>query len=346
SLRRQAAQLPPQSRDPGIRDALRSAANRGRHANGPDDRFGNRLRIAEFGSQRTRKTTDDVTGPARTRARPPKPTKRRGATRAAQARSPRDAPYHQGNRTMAFFSLSKWLNRKTKASEQGETRFRRLRRRLRRLNLERLEDRLAPAQTLSYTLDPADQAVTLQLASVMGVETLQIVKDMGGSALNSQALSDTSNVQITGASGHSNQLTINFASGDFFASASLIGGITFTGNSGDTDTLVVKGSGTTATSTTANYAPSATVAGSGAMTIAGAPAADPITSIGINFSGLTAAAALTTVQDMASYTLTPQGTAASLTVSKPAAGQNKVSGTSGVSIVPTTFFNIPTVTLD
>ncbi len=245
---------------------------------------------------------------------------------------------------MALTPWKKQLNRKAKCPEK-EARCRR-HGPWRRLYLERLEERLAPASLLSYNFgtggtDP--RAVTLQL-DLTGT-TLQIINDADSSVLTSQLLSSTSSVQVTGASGKNDQLTVNFSSGDFFSNGTFSGGITFTANSGDTDVLVVKGSGTTATDTTANSAPSNTTAGSGSVTVA-TPAADPISSMAINFSGLTAATAGLTVQNMATFTLTPQDTAATLTISSPMAGEDQISGTSGVAITPVNFFGIPTVALD
>jgi hypothetical protein len=243
-------------------------------------------------------------------------------------------------------ALSYWWrkNRKSESSDFEQRRRQFLRRWKSHLRLERLEERVAPA-TLSYAFasgatDP--RAVTLRVNGA----NLEIIDDADSSVEASLALSSTSDVSVTGANGKNDQFTINFASGDFFSSGTFTGGITFAGNGGDTDTLFVNGSGTTpASDTTANYAPSSVTAGNGIVTVA-TPAADPITSIGVTFSGLTAATSGITVHNMASFTLTPQGSSATLSVLRPTAGQNQISGTSGKAIAPVNVFSIPAITLD
>src|SRR6266478_5670821 len=180
---------------------------------------------------------------------------------------------------MSLSPWKSWRNRKSQAADQKQAVLTEKRRRWRRLNLERLEDRLAPAAPLSYTIPTAGpHAVTLLLNG----PDLQIVESANhANVLASQALASTTEVDVTGSSAHNDEFTINFATGDFFSSATFSGGITFSGNTGDADTLIVQGSGTSpASDTSANYAPSSSTAGSGSVNVT-TPAADPITNINV-----------------------------------------------------------------
>jgi hypothetical protein len=139
-------------------------------------------------------------------------------------------------------------------------------------------------------------------------------------------LSDVTAVHIMGAIGVNNQLTVDY-SGGFFSVP-----ITFD-NAGETteiNSLVVTGTG----AESGSYTPSGTTAGSGNVVVNGSP---------IAFSGLNAV----TVGTMTGFTLQTPSSGNTLTVDAPAAGQNRISGTSGgVGFAPLTFSSVGSVTLD
>jgi hypothetical protein len=187
-----------------------------------------------------------------------------------------------------------------------------------------LETRCLPAQ-LNYTAPFGNGPDDLVLRHADGL--LQLWDN--GVLVASPALADTASVVITGANGEDDQLTIDYAVGGFF---SISDGITFTNVDGvaGTDRLSIVGDGVVSGS----YLPSATVPGSGTVTVGGTA---------VTLAGVEQVA----VSGLTGFTLTTPGSADVLTVDSPAAGQNRVSGTSdGASFVPLTFSAVTSFTLD
>ena len=72
----------------------------------------------------------------------------------------------------------------------------------RKVHLEPLEPRILLSADLSHTMGDAGEDLTLRLADVEGVDTLQLITSSDPNAdtqvVASQALADTSGVQVTG----------------------------------------------------------------------------------------------------------------------------------------------------
>jgi hypothetical protein len=152
--------------------------------------------------------------------------------------------------------------------------------------------------------------------------------DNGGQVANPK-LVDVTAVNITGAVGVNDQLTVDYSFGGLF---SVAGGITFLnpGETTGTNSLVVIGSG----AESGSYTPSGTTAGSGDLTVNGNP---------IDFSGVNAV----TVGSMTGFTVQTPSSGNTLIVDAPAAGQNRISGTSGgLGFASLTFSSVTSVTLD
>ncbi|HEV3448446.1 MAG TPA: hypothetical protein VG099_27665, partial [Gemmataceae bacterium] len=106
---------------------------------------------------------------------------------------------------MVFSPWKNWRNRKAQAADKKQILLAEKRRRWGRLNLERLEDRLAPAAPLAFTIS-SPSAVTLLLNGT----DLQIVESADHTnVLAHQALSSTSEVDVTGAPGTAFLVDVN-----------------------------------------------------------------------------------------------------------------------------------------
>ena len=134
----------------------------------------------------------------------------------------------------------------------------------------------------------------------------------------------TTAIQVNGSSDN-DILTLDYANGVALPT----GGLTFVGSTG-TNSMSVSGSGIT----TGSYAPSSTTDGTGTLTLDGRNAA---------FSGLSPL----TVSGVTNFTFTTPNSADTLSIDSPAAGQNRISGTSGgVGFEALTFFDITNLTID
>lgn len=148
-----------------------------------------------------------------------------------------------------------------------------------------------------------------------------------------QSKPSTDAVEINGAPGESDTLTIDYGFvGGFFT---LAGGIRFNGGAGaGTDRLVVKGNGAIA----GTYRPDGNISGSGMVTVTSPAASGTIT-----FTGLEPV----TVSNMTAVTLVTPNAKDGLTLDSPAVGQTRISGTSGgVLLESLTLFDIPALTVD
>ncbi len=193
-----------------------------------------------------------------------------------------------------------------------------------KLGMLLLEDRILLTSTPLAFNAPANQPL---------VATLRVVQDPAGPQLElidnaahvlaQQTLAATSQVSITG-SPLDDTLTI-----DQYTPINLP--ITYTGGGAADatgDRLIVTGGGPT------TYTPIAGASDQGTLQTAGST---------ITFSGLQAA----TVHDVQGLTFTPPGDSGELVVDSPAAGQNRISGTSdGTGFVPVTYYNVPAVMID
>jgi Ca2+-binding RTX toxin-like protein len=132
-------------------------------------------------------------------------------------------------------SFLRWFRRQMKRRSEAAAKRRR------KVLFEPLEPRLLlSSDPLSYTAAAGTAAdMTLRLQDVEGIETLELINNSaapGAEVVVSQALSDTSEVVITGAD-QDDKLTV-----DFSTPFSVPDGITFTDSSpGDSDTLEVIG---------------------------------------------------------------------------------------------------------
>jgi hypothetical protein len=181
--------------------------------------------------------------------------------------------------------------------------------------MELLELRLAPSvssPTLSYP-GTAASPHTLGL-EVNGPDLLLVDSSNPSNVLLSQALADTTSVDITGNPLGGNTLTVDFSGGDF----TIAGGIHFDGVSG---TLIIKGSG----GQTGSYTPSS-VPGAGSVAIDGNT---------ITFDNLTPVE----VSGVATWTVNTPTVSDSLTIgastapSNPSQSAVEVSGDSGFEAV-------------
>jgi hypothetical protein len=194
-----------------------------------------------------------------------------------------------------------------------------------RPNVELLEDRrlLAAGPLVFNAPSDAPNALVLRLNG----DRLDLL-DNDAQVANPK-LVDVTAVNITGAVGVNDQLTVDYSFGGLF---SVAGGITFL-NPGETtgiNSLVVIGTG----AESGSYTPSGTTAGSGNLMVNGNP---------IGFSGLNGV----TVGAMAGFTVQTPSSGNTLNVDAPAAGQNRISGTSGgVGFASLTFSSVINVTLD
>lgn len=165
--------------------------------------------------------------------------------------------------------------------------------------------------------------------------TLEIYDAVAGVVVASRALADTRLVQIIGADGENDTLTIDFAVGGFFAVA---GGIEFRGGTGGNDRLKIIGTG----ATTGRYTPSAATPGDGLATIAlGAQSSL------VSFAGLEPVE----VSGMASYSLVTPNSADIVTVNPGLGSGNQpahiITGTSGgIGFESLTLFKVDDFTLD
>jgi hypothetical protein len=150
-----------------------------------------------------------------------------------------------------------------------------------------------------------------------------------GAQVANPKLADVTAVNITGAVGVDDQLTVDYSFGGFFTVA---GGTSFL-NPGETtgiNSLVVIGTG----AESGSYTPDRTTAGSGNVLVNGSP---------IAFTGLNGV----TVGSMTGFTLQTPSSGNTLTVDAPAAGQNRISGTSGGGgFASLTFSSVASLTLD
>ena len=166
---------------------------------------------------------------------------------------------------------------------------------------------------------PATEVAATAVGSMNLVVDTLLINGIAGSA-------DTLTITLSGTPGqgvavlNGGLLPVNFSS---------IGVLNFNGLGGG-DAIEIIGSG----GETSTYVPDATTTGNGAITLPG---------MTINFFNLTPV----TISGVANLTVTTPNSNDVLSVDSPAAGQNRVSGTSGgVAIEDVTFFDIPTVTLD
>jgi serralysin len=135
----------------------------------------------------------------------------------------------------------------------------------------------------------------------------------------------TTPIQINGSTDN-DTLTLDYSNGD----ANPTGGISFVGSTG-TNTLNVTGAGNL---TNVTYLPDTTTNGNGTLTLDGKTA---------TFTGLTPM----NVTGVTNFTLTTPNGDDVLTVDSPAAGQNRVSGTSGgVGFEAVTFSTVTNFTID
>ncbi|HEX3150272.1 MAG TPA: hypothetical protein VHR66_19505 [Gemmataceae bacterium] len=195
----------------------------------------------------------------------------------------------------------------------------------RRLAIETLEARINPAPSpLTYT-SPGASSLTLKLSGA----TLQIV-DASNNVVASKALVDTSGVVITGATGATDTLLVDYENGGFFAPTN---GVQFNAGTGGTDALTVRGDATL----TAVYTPATT--GGGTVAAKSGTVTTNVVATGLEDP--------VKVVNTASLIYRTPGPTNVLTIDSPTSGSNRVSGTSGgTAMHPLSFSSIPTVTVD
>jgi hypothetical protein len=159
---------------------------------------------------------------------------------------------------------------------------------------------------------------------------LELIDNATVTVVDSRLLSDTDTVYVYGYAGRSEHLTVDFASGGFFA----VPRIYFDGNVSGNDSLSVIGTG----ATNGRYEPAYRVPGDGVVTVEAGGV-----SVAVDFRGLEPI----TVAEMANFTLVTPGSEDVITFDVPATGQNRVSGTSdGVGFESMTYYNITNLTVD
>lgn len=162
---------------------------------------------------------------------------------------------------------------------------------------------------------------------MLGLDTILIWHNTSTSGPPTYSLNavTTTNLIFDAGSGN-DSLTVDATLGNPIPSL----GITYSGGAQTTaDSLTVLGGGLSG-----SYTPSGTTNGSGAVAIGGRT---------VNFTGLEPV----TASDFASFTLITPNAADVLTITSPAAGQNRISGTSGgVPFEALTFFDLASFILD
>ncbi|MFV2068579.1 MAG: beta strand repeat-containing protein, partial [Pirellulales bacterium] len=187
--------------------------------------------------------------------------------------------------------------------------------------------------------DPVYLATSLDVETAFGLldtesdltlrragDAIEIVNTGTSNLLASAALADVGRVILSGSDRADNTLVIDYSSGGSFP---LPGGIRFDGGGG-TDDLVVIGSGFES----GTYTPDPSTTGNGTITVGGSQ---------IEFTNLEPV----TVSGLPDFTFITPGSEDVLLVDSPAAGQNRISGTSdGVAFESLTFYDIRDFTID
>jgi len=205
----------------------------------------------------------------------------------------------------------------------------------RKVRFEPLEPRILLSADFTFNFATlaagTDHDLTLRLDSAG--ETLELVDNASPTpsivATAPEDLENTTGVVITGEDDEDDTLTIDFGFGGAFDTIP----ISFDGGTQDSsgDSLRVVGSG----ADMANYTPDPADSGKGTIDIDGGST--------ITFTGLEPV----TVSNMASFTFISPNPDDVLTVDRPGAGQNRISGTSGgVTFESVTFFDIADVIID
>jgi hypothetical protein len=181
-----------------------------------------------------------------------------------------------------------------------------------------------------YTVTAAGTTLTIYLPDASPSPCLVVLSGSGGTGAVSGCSMPTINfasvdaLNIVGGS-EDDTLTMELSAGIPIPPS----GLSFAAGGGS-NALVVTGTG----SETGSYTPSGTTAGSGTITLGGSSA---------QFSGLQPV----TVSGMASLTVTLPGPDNVLTVDSPAAGENRVSGSSnGTAFESLTFHDVTSFTID
>ena len=170
-------------------------------------------------------------------------------------------------------------------------------------------------------------------------ENVEVVDNLTGALLAQRAVGATSEIVIQGVNDLDDTLTVDFSNGLIAAP------ITFHGGDAGFDSLVFKGDGSTSVDYTAIGTDSANmqISGNRSFTTLAFTGLEPVT-----FSGLSSLTFNTNDSAIFADNTAP-GTPGIdiITIDSPAAGQNRINGTSGGKVFENvTFFDIATVTLD
>jgi len=194
-----------------------------------------------------------------------------------------------------------------------------------KVHLESLEPRILLSDFTYQAATGAAADLTLRMQKIDDVDTLQLINNSDQSVLQSQALADTSRVVVTGGD-QDDSLTVDFSNP--FSIPIFFDGGTQVSSTGDS--LQVIGDGLT----TGSYTPDPLQFGAGKLRTGGST---------ITFSGLEPI----TVSEHAEYTFPTPGSEDLLTIDSPAAGQNRISGTSGgTPFESITFYNVAHFIID
>jgi hypothetical protein len=195
------------------------------------------------------------------------------------------------------------------------------------------EPSLLPSSTgvLSYQPPAGPNDLTLRLNGA----NLEIFDNLAQIPVASMPLAQTRLVQVIGADGQQNRLTVDFSFGGFFT---VSGGISFSGGSGGTNSLRIIGTG----QTTGSYTPDSALSGSGIAQVSLGNQ-----SVTIGFTGLRPLE----VSATASYQFVTPNSSDNLTVAAGSGSGGQpaevITGSSGgVPFEALTFFAIPSFTLD
>ena len=222
---------------------------------------------------------------------------------------------------------------------------------------ERVFDGLDPPTFLSFLSDPSDfsnatgvdpaapfefviaSTSPTDLTLRLNGEHLEIVDTLAGTLLARRALASTSEIVIHGVDNVDDTLTVDFNNGIIEAP------IMFHGGDRGFDSLVFKGDGESSVNYTAIGTDSATmlITGRHASTTLSFTGLEPVT-----FSNLASLTFDTNDPSIFADSTAPGTPGVDIiTIDSPAAGQNRINGTSGGKVFENvTFFDIATVTLD